>query len=133
MLGQISGPEGDSLEQHVAECGSSATTLQALAAEDTLVEAMRAHRVAAAGAENDTVEELIKRLRQPPPASTVAVEVERADSLPATGGLNSSWFLAVSRFCERPDGITTQRNRLAQGFEQISEKLFLKGPPAREA
>jgi serine/threonine protein kinase/WD40 repeat protein len=82
MLGQISGPEGDSLEQHVSECRRCADTLQVLKAEDTLVEAMRAQKAAAEKAENDTVEELIKRLRQQPPASVTA---GGADSLPATG------------------------------------------------
>ena len=63
LLGQITGPEGEKLAQHLEVCGRCLAAVQGLRAEDTFVEDARAQGTGVTPADSDVVRALIERLR----------------------------------------------------------------------
>jgi serine/threonine protein kinase len=66
-LGQLSDQEAAPLEEHLAQCGRCAETLQALQLRDTLVQGLQTARTTPAPPEWGQVEGLIQRLQGLPP------------------------------------------------------------------
>jgi serine/threonine protein kinase len=66
LLGNVSGPAADSLEQHLLACPSCARRLRGLAGEDRLLTALRGRGTATASADG-SVEAVMERLRRTRP------------------------------------------------------------------
>ncbi|MBI1914365.1 MAG: protein kinase [Planctomycetes bacterium] len=100
MLGQVPEPEGEQLAQHLEQCSRCLAVVQALTAEDTLVEAARATATVTDSPEAPAIRGLIERIRQLGPITVVPVELETQSALssvaPATDAVNPGLSAAVT-------------------------------------
>jgi len=78
LLGQIAGPQGEDLAQHLEECDRCTAIVATLGGEDTLVVA--AQSTAAEEPQHEAVRDLIERLRQCGPPSPGSPSLEDADA-----------------------------------------------------
>jgi serine/threonine protein kinase len=63
LLGQSSGAEADTLEQHLEHCEHCTSSLQALHGEDSVIQALRSCGLSGTSFENDAVRRLTERLK----------------------------------------------------------------------
>src|SRR5437016_3002928 len=84
VLGRVTSPESEGLVQHLEQCARCAQALQALPAEDTLVEAARNWDTVHDTPEADAVRRLVTRLRSLNPGARTGGHDSASASTPAT-------------------------------------------------
>src|ERR1700681_2855250 len=72
LLGQVSEPEAERLEEHLEQCDPCVRTASTLKAEDTLAEAIRTQGATPQAPPSEVVEGLMQRLEQLRPATSAS-------------------------------------------------------------